>query len=381
MGKKKKNGKPIDARLPWVRALTDLDEAWGESAPGQKARELMRRGERVGDALREGPRVVSVRTLPLSGLLYPTKNAFNSACLLPFPFVQMIHRALLVQVDAGGETKNVLFNPTDVDAARATPFFRRMIDAFGPTATEMARKKFPPIEAQLATLGLRCEDIDLVAYDHFHTQDLRPILGTTSPLGNGPLAARFPNALLLAPRNEWDAWDDLHPMQRAWFVDDGKAGVPEDRVVFTSTDLEIGAGCLLLRTPGHTVGNQTLFVHADDGVFGCSENGCSADNWTPRESRIPGIAAFARSYDVDVILNANTPEIAGEQYFSMLLERSVVDRIPDAPAFVQMFPSSEVTPHLLAPGLRPTVIVREHASGNVRKRVKAEDAARVEARL
>ena len=29
-------------------------------------------------------------------------------------------------------------------------------------------------------------------------------------------------------------------------------------------DLFLGDGCLLMQTPGHTSGNQTLFVHADE---------------------------------------------------------------------------------------------------------------------
>ena len=52
------------------------------------------------------------------------------------------------------------------------------------------------------------------------------------------------------------------------------------------------------------------------------------------------------------MLNANTPERGADQYTSMVLERTVVDRVKRAPAFVQMFPSSEVTPSALSPGLQ-----------------------------
>ena len=30
---------------------------------------------------------------------------------------------------------------------------------------------------------------------------------------------------------------------------------------------------MLIRTPGHTSGNQTLFIHTEQGVWGISENG------------------------------------------------------------------------------------------------------------
>ncbi|MBZ0115795.1 MAG: hypothetical protein K8H88_02285, partial [Sandaracinaceae bacterium] len=115
-----------------------------------------------------------------------------------------------------------------------------------------------------------------------------------------------------------------------------------------------------------------LFVHGEAGVFGCSENGTSADNWSPFESRLPGLQSFARRYDVEVVLNSNTPELGAEQYVSMVLERSIVDRVPDAPAFVQMFPSSEVTPSALAPGVRPSMILADRDGGVLRGKAIAD---------
>jgi hypothetical protein len=47
----------------------------------------------------------------------------------------------------------------------------------------------------------------------------------------------------------------------------------------------------------------------------------------------------------------------------------VVDRARGNPAFVQMFPSSEVSPSPLAPGLRPSMIYKDRDSGVFAKRV------------
>jgi hypothetical protein len=256
--------------------------------------------------------------------------------------------------------KNILFNPTDGPANQATPFYQRLAGRM----PAFVRRPFEPkpnrATAQLAELGLSCDDIDVVAFDHFHTQDLRPLLGS------GGVPARFPNAVLLAPRVEWEDWDHLPMIQRAWFVVDGKKGVPESRVVLTDHDLALGDGALLLRTPGHTSGNQTLFVHGDNGVFGCSENGTCADNWSPHLSRLPGLRATARLLDLEVVLNSNTPELAAEQYTSMLLERAVVDRAKANSAFYQMFPSSEVTRSFIAPHVKPTHTFGKMESGAVR---------------
>jgi len=232
-------------------------------------------------------------------------------------------------------------------------------------------KPLPTLEQQLDGLGIAPRDIDYVAFDHFHTQDLRGLLASA----DGTRPARFPNATLLAPRREWDDWDDIHPFQRAWFVRDGKAGVSLARVALTAGDLALGDGLMLLRTPGHTSGNQTLFLNTDGGVWGISENGTCVDNWSPLESKIPGLAAEARRLDVDVMLNANTPEAATDQYDSMIIERTIVDRVRRAPAFVQMFSSSEVTPSFLAPALSPTLLHKAIQAGEISARARPAAAA------
>ncbi len=341
--------------------IPDLDDAWAVSAPGKRLRAVKRAGERVRERFTRGPRVLAVRTLPLTTLAYPTKYAFWSAAFHPAPFVMLTHRCLLVQFLDRGEVRTLLWNPSDVAAAEATPYFARLVAELGEGLARRIARRAAPLETQLSELGLSPGDVDWVAFDHFHTQDLRGLLGTT----DGARAPRFPNARLLAPRVEWEDWDDLHPLQKAWFVADGKAGVRTEKIVFTDGDVLLGDGVMVLRTPGHTSGNQTVFVSTESGVWGSSENGTAADSWSPLESRIKGLARLAKLQDLDVVLNANTPELAASQYTSMVLERAVVDRVAHAPAFVQMFPSSEVTPSLLAPGLRPTVLHGAITHGNV----------------
>ncbi len=336
--------------LEGATRLVELDEAWGERRQGARLRAIRRGASLLHEKLAAGPHCVAVRTLPLTTLAYPTRHAFWGAALTALPFVLLTHRCVLVQFLQRGELKTLLFNPTDVDAARATPYFARLVEQLGERIAGLVARRSPPLETQLAEHGIAPEDVDYVAFDHFHTQDLRGLLGTSSR------RPRFPNARLLAPRIEWDDWDDLHPLQRAWFVADGKEDVRTDAVVLTDGDLALGDGVMLVRTPGHTSGNQTLFLATSDGIWGISENGTCADAWSPVASRIRGLASFAKKHDVEVILNANTPELGADQYTSMMLERTIVDRVRRAPAFVQMFPSSEVTPSPLAPGLAPTIV-------------------------
>jgi glyoxylase-like metal-dependent hydrolase (beta-lactamase superfamily II) len=349
--------------LQGTTRLTDLDEAWALPRHGARHRAVRRGAEKIRERFASGPRCLSVRTLPLTSAPYPTKYAFRGAATSPLPLVSFTHRCLLVQFFQRGALKTLLFNPTDIDAARHTPYFAALQEKFGRFGflEKVVQKKYEPLETQLGALGLRNEDIDYIAFDHFHTQDLRGQLGTT----DGTRIPRFPNAILLAPRVEWDDWEDLHPMQRTWFIADGRKGVRTERVALTSADLHLGDGVMLLRTPGHTSGNQTLFVHTDSGVWGTSENGTCADCWSPLESKIPGVARAARLEDLDVLINANTPESGADQHTSMVLERTVVDVVSERPAFCQMFPSTEVTPSPLTPGLAPTHLHRAITHGTI----------------
>ncbi|MEZ4394796.1 MAG: hypothetical protein R3A48_27285 [Polyangiales bacterium] len=340
----------VSERASELRRIEALDAAWAQRGHGRRLAAAMEGAAAVRAALAASPAVTAVRTLPLTTLMYPTRYAFWGAALSPAPYVVLTHRALLVRFRQGDATRTLLFNPTDIDASRRTPFFTGLIERFGPTLSALAAKRGDALEAQLARLGVSPDEVDYVAFDHFHTQDLRGLLGTA----DGARPPRFPNAKLLAPRAEWEQWSDLHPMQRAWFVPDGLDGVNTERVVLTDEDLSLGDGVALIRTPGHTVGNQTLFFKTERGVWGCSENGTCADNWSPQASRVAGLARAAREADLPVILNGNTPEYGADQMTSMLIERALVDPVPHADEWVQMFPSSEVTPSVTAPGLSPS---------------------------
>jgi hypothetical protein len=348
--------------VPGVESVHDLDRPWAEPRLGPQLRAIRRAAETLRARITSGPRCVAVRTFPLATFPYPTRHAFSGAASSAAPFCLLTHRAVFVQLLQHGQLKNLLFGPTDVERARATPYFARLLGQLAkapPALVGLAgTKAFPPLEAQLAEEGIAGSDIDYVAFPHFQGQDLRRTVA-------GADAARFPGATLLAPRREWDDWDDLSPLQRHWFVRDGKAGLSPDAVALTDTDLVLGDGVFLLRTPGVTSGTQTLVLQTSTGVWAVSANGCAADDWSPLESRIRGVAAACRQRDVDVVGNIHSPERQATQHASMVLERTLTDRVARAPGFVQVLPVSELTPSLIAPGLRPTVVQREIRYGEI----------------
>ena len=77
------------------------------------------------------------------------------------------------------------------------------------------------------------------------------MLGTTEPIPGeaAPRAPLFPNAKLIAQRKEWDTFASLHPMQWAWYVEDGIKDLITDNVVLLDGDVELGKGVALVWTP------------------------------------------------------------------------------------------------------------------------------------
>jgi hypothetical protein len=334
---------------PELEVLSEMGDPWELAGHGTRL-DAVRGGARaLRERLLSGPSVVSARTFDLLTLGYPTRFGFWGAARVPSPYVMLRHRALLVQFRQRGELRNLLFNPTEIHQLPHAPYLANLRRRGGPLARLMLRLYEPP-EVQLVRAGIRPEDIDYVAFDHFHLQDVRNLL---SPHEGRP--ARFPRARLLASRPEWDDWDDLHPLHRPFFLAAGKRGVPEERVVLLDDDVQLGDGVMLLRTRGHTSGHQTLFFRTERGIWGVGENGVAADNWAPRSSRIHGVASRTEDQELEVLLNLNTPESGADQYVSMVLEKTLVDRVPGHEDFPQTYPSFEATPSHLTPGLRPFV--------------------------
>ncbi|HVY44298.1 MAG TPA: hypothetical protein VHB21_00405 [Minicystis sp.] len=353
--------------------MPELDAAWRERSAGERLAAVRGAAPRLRARLVASGRAAFVDTFDLVTLPYPASFAFGGAAATPLPFIMMTNRMQLVQfVDAAGETKTLLFNPTDVERSAETPFFRRLQDQMGQFVSSRVKKMLekPTTVDYVKSAGLSPDDVDYVAFDHLHTQDLRRILGTRDE------AAQFPRAKLVVWRPELDILRALHPLQRPWFLEDAIAGVAEDRfLVLDDGDWLLGAGVALVRTPGHTVGNWSLALSTDTGVWVVSENGVACDNYAPEASRIAGVRRHARRWGVEVVLNSNTLEGRNEQYTSMVLEKTLADPCRDDARFCQHFSSSELTATPFTPGLSPTYAHRRIRSGALARRAPAARAA------
>jgi len=329
--------------------LTDLDSAWATRGSGARLDAVRRGGRKLRDRILGAGAAKCVRTIDLATFPYPTRYALQGVASSPAPYVFMRNRMQLVQVQTGGRTVSILVNPTDPQRSAAAPYFARLEERYGTVARKLLSAFHTTIEHALATWGIAPESIDYVTFDHLHVQDVRGLLAP-GPGGR----AYLPNAKLLAQRAELDTLANIHPLQVEWYIPECLSGVPADRIVSLDGDYLIGGGFAIVRTPGHTWGNHTLVVVTDRGAWTISENGVCVDAYAPGISEIRGVATHAREAGVEVILNANTREGSLDQYTSMVLEKTLADAVPERPELPQHFSSSEVVPHVLAPGLKPT---------------------------
>ncbi|MDH6523451.1 hypothetical protein M2163_000044 [Streptomyces sp. SAI-135] len=92
-----------------------------------------------------------------------------------------------------------------------------------------------------------------------------------------------------------------------------RSGRPESFLAVDGSVL-LGPSVAVIATPGHVFGNQTLILNTSTGVWASSENAIAAECLSPEHSRMPGIARWARTWQREVVLNANIIETAAEQY-------------------------------------------------------------------
>ena len=300
-----------------------------------------------------------IGTFDLVSLPYPTRFGLFRAALSPAPFLSLTHRLVIVRWrEPDGRTRTLLFEPTDVELARRTPYFARLSESTPSVFEHAFSRPLGDVVTHLRSVGMEPGDVDWITFDHLHTQDVRRWIGTTEPAADlsprSPVTALLPNAHLIVQHAELESLASLHPLQRPWYQPDAYTTLRPDSLTAIEGDVLIGPGVALLATPGHTIGNQTLVVNTETGIWASSENAIATECLTPEHSRIPGVRRYARTWEQEVILNANTLEETARQYNSCVLEKSIVDTSPADRRFLQFLPSSELTGSPFSPGTSPT---------------------------
>lgn len=340
-----------------MRALDDFRAAAAVAVAGERVEAMRTAAVRFRARFEETGLPQAVRSCDLITLPYVTAYAFWHASRHPSPYLMFTNRMQVIRYrDGDGATRTLLWNPTDYERAAEVPFYKRLRAKYGEWLSwHVLVTRHGTVERWLARLGIHPAEVDYLAFDHLHTQDLRGWLG---PEGF------FPKARLLVQAAEWRVYERLHPLQAWWYIAEARDGVPEHRVVQLAGDVSLGAGVALLHTPGHTQGNHSLVLNTPRGVFVSSENGVCLDNYAPQHSHLPGLRDYAATGQ-EVVLNGNTLEGALDQYVSMIKEKTVAGPHPDDPRFPNFFSSSELTAHWLFPGLVPTLSQQQPAFGEL----------------
>ena len=333
--------------------------AAAERHPGRQLELIREAAPRFREWLSATGTPDQVRTCDLVTLPYPTRFGLWRAAISPTPFLTITNRMLIVRwQEEDGRPRTLLFEPTDIDLARNTPFFVDLERRTPSLLAGLFLTQHGDVLGHLRSAGIRPEDVDYLTFDHLHTQDVRRWVGTRSPAADisprAPLAPIFPNAKLIVQREELESLRSLHPLQRPWYQPDTYTDLRAEAVLAIDGDVLLGPGVALLATPGHTIGNHTLVLNTSTGIWASSENVIATECLTPEQSRIPGLRRHSERWGQEIVLNANTIEHTAAQYNSCVKEKLIVDRSRRDQRYLQFFPSSELTATRLAPGTSPS---------------------------
>ncbi|HEX7323137.1 MAG TPA: hypothetical protein VF299_09450 [Mycobacterium sp.] len=363
---------PFDIPVPDVidlgARIDTLDRILAADNPGAALKMARTAG---GDFRREFAatgQVGHASTHDLVRLPYPTKFGLWRAAVTPSPFLMITNRLVIVRWDdADGRRRTLLWEPSDYELDANTPYFAALAGKSPDVLRTMAMREYATVAERLGQAGVDPAEVDYIAFDHLHTQDVRRLIGTVTPQADispsAPVPALFPNAKLVVQRQELEAMRDLHPLQRPWYQPETMVDLDPARIAPIDGDRLLGPGVAIVRTPGHATGNQTLVLNTETGIWAMSENVVATELLTPEHSKIPGVAGWARKWSQELILNANILESTATQYNSCVLEKTLVDRSQVDERFLQFFPTSELTASALTPGTAPTFTHRSLRAG------------------
>ena len=336
---------------PGVGTRIDAFDAVDSSAPyGVQLRQVRPAAAAFRKDFLSAGMPTSVVTKDLVTLPYPTRFGLWRAALTPSPYLSITNRMLVIRWEDGARVRTLVFEPSDHERGENTPYFARLNAQTPSMVQSRIVSRHATVLENLAALGITPEEVDYLAFDHLHTQDVRRWIGTSTE------QPAFPNAKLVVQRDELDAMADLHPLQLPWYQPETYRDLRPEGIAAIDGDVLLGPGVALIATPGHTFGNQSLVLSTSTGVWAVSENVIAVECLVPEHSRIPGVARSARTWQREVVLNTNTPEGLADQYNSLVKEKALVDRSQRDARFPQFLPSSELTPSAYFPGTKPTFV-------------------------
>ena len=288
------------------------------------------------------------------------------AAVSPAPYLTLTHRLVVVRWrDPDGRPRLLLFEPTDVELARRTPYFARLSERTPDLLSSACSRATPRRRAHATCAGSASTRLTSTgSRSTICTRRMSAAGSARTAAGAGSLARAAAGSGATAAEREADR--AALPSSKSADATCTRCNYPgisrtrtaalrPDGLLPIDGDVLIGPGVALLSTPGHTIGNQTLVVNTETGIWASSENVIATECLTPEHSRIPGMRRFARAWEQEVVLNANTLEDTARQYNSCVLEKSIVDVArANSRLSGRVRSGSCTTGTMLSPGTSPT---------------------------
>ena len=163
------------------------------------------------------------------------------------------------------EQKNILVDTGIKDLKRSLKFNR---------STKITKKQL--IENRLNEQKIKPEEIDILIFTHLHFDHLGEI-------------EIFKNAQIFIQEDEYKFAKDPLPCQSdMYFIDNIEESIKLPNINLINGDAEIYPGLKILKTPGHTLGSQSVVVSNKKGRFCIAgDNVCLKENI--EENIPPGI--------------------------------------------------------------------------------------------
>src|ERR671934_2162717 len=188
-----------------IRPVEDFAEAHATWPRGDRPAAMREAAAEFRPAFKDQGTVRAVRTVDLASAGYPASFAFHGAARGVNPYVNILNRLVVVQFqDFEGNLKTLAWEPTVPEGSAEAPFYEQMLERYGQLGEKLFARYYNTVEQALGLCGLRPEQVDYIAFDHLHVQDVRILMG------NDERPAFFPNAKHLAQRREVDTFKSTH---------------------------------------------------------------------------------------------------------------------------------------------------------------------------
>ncbi|MFQ5543642.1 MAG: MBL fold metallo-hydrolase [Nitrospiria bacterium] len=122
-------------------------------------------------------------------------------------------------------------------------------------------ERHPSIEESLSKYNLIASDIGLVINTHFHFDHAG---GNTRRNEKGQIHPTFPKASYFIQKGEWEAANSPNERTQGSYLLENYEVLPKKgRLNLLKGDAEILKGISVIRTPGHTVHHQAIYIESD----------------------------------------------------------------------------------------------------------------------